>query len=153
MGYCPFESRHNGLYRDTEAGKVGLAVGSWVTIQNCILAERGQLWVARQCNKAATQCCDTEAARCHTTCDTARCARSRSWFAIQFLCIVIRRGLRHDLVLRHGAPARACAQRHGHDTTGHGLRHDALYATIRPSARHDMAPCARPGRSGRAMGA
>ena len=31
MGYCPSESRYNGLYRDTEVGKAGLDAKGWAT--------------------------------------------------------------------------------------------------------------------------
>ena len=76
-----------------------------------------------------------------------------------------RHGLGHDTILfhdrgqkaaslRHGAPARACAQRHRRGL----LRHDLEGATTQSRVRHDtahLAPrlsatCALPGRSGRA---
>ena len=62
MGYCPSESRYNGLYRDTEAGKTGLARGR-VAIQNCIVAERG----VNLGREATQQGCDAAAARSDTT--------------------------------------------------------------------------------------
>ena len=53
-----------------------------VAIQNCIVVERGRLWVAKQRSKAAIQCCDTASAFCDTACYTAGRARGRSLVAI-----------------------------------------------------------------------
>ena len=40
MGYCPFESRYNGLYRDT--GQLGTAAGAPAVVPSCPVSRYGQ---------------------------------------------------------------------------------------------------------------
>ena len=118
-----------GVSRDT---KIVLWLGATVCVA---------IW----CSRPAMQRCDTAATCCDTTYDTAEGARCRSWVAIQFLYHG-RRGARDTA---------ACSRDTACDTTN--ARCDTpttrlVRPTTWPSARCDMALCARPRRSVRSLG-
>ena len=133
LGYCPFlacpGSRYNSCIVTQRLGRLAWP-GGRVTIQT-LYRGSGEAFVSQygcdtSCDMATVRH-DTalRVATCAVACDTAR---AWPW------CWVCRDTTYDTAGLGHG-------------TAGHGLRHDALCATIQPSARHDMTPCARTRRS------